>query len=267
MTNGNDSARKRATDNDRGIKEHGANQVHPRVQPTNYRWYPALKNGLERLAALLLLIPAGPIILMAAIAVKLSSKGPAFYTQVRIGKDGKPFTIYKLRTMIHKCESLTGARWCVPGDPRVTRVGTFLRVTHLDELPQLFNVLLGHMGLIGPRPERPEFFPELEEQLPSYRQRLHVRPGVTGLAQIQLPADTDLNSVERKLAYDLYYIQQLSPWMDLKILFGTCFYTFGATFRFLRWLCRLPNESHVRAKMRPFLNRKAQEDRPFRRAA
>ena len=152
--------------------------------------------------------------------MKLTSPGPAFYTQTRVGQGGRPFTIYKLRTMIHNCESLTGPRWCMPGDPRVTPAGWLLRVTHLDELPQLLNVLRGEMSLVGPRPERPEFLPQLERALPAYRQRLVVRPGVTGLAQVKLPADTDLDSVRRKLAHDLYYIERLESLARLALAGG-----------------------------------------------
>src|SRR5262249_47367345 len=150
---------------------------------------------LDFVAALLLAIPAAPVVALIALVVKLTSRGPAFYTQPRVGQNGRLFWIIKVRTMVDKCESLTGPRWSMPGDPRVTRVGWFLRVTHLDELPQLLNVLCGHMSLIGPRPERPEFVPELERELPAYRQRLLVRPGVTGLAQVQQGSDTDLDSV------------------------------------------------------------------------
>ena len=139
--------------------------------------------------------------------------------------------------MIHNCESLTGPRWSMPGDPRITPVGWFLRRTHLDELPQLLNVLRGEMSLIGPRPERPEFVPELERELPGYTQRLAVRPGVTGLAQVQLPPDTDLDSVRRKLAHDLYYIRHVSPWLDLRLLVCTAFYALGVPFAHRRAGC------------------------------
>src|SRR3954471_12705663 len=155
--------------------------------PARRGWlYPACKRAVEFTAALALLALTAPLLLLAALLIKLTSRGPAFYTQTRVGLGGRPFTIYKLRTMIHKAESLTGPRWSLPGDPRVTRFGQFLRLTHLDELPQLWNVLRGDMSLIGPRPERPEFVPELEQALPGYRKRLAVRPGVTGLAQVQL---------------------------------------------------------------------------------
>ena len=106
---------------------------------------------------------------------------------MRLGKNGRPFRLHKIRTMRHDCEKATGPRWAVPGDPRITPLGRFLRQTHLDELPQLWNVLRGEMSLVGPRPERPEFVPDLEQAIPHYRDRLLVRPGVTGLAQVQLP--------------------------------------------------------------------------------
>lgn len=235
------------------------------IKPMRYRWYPAVKNFFDRLTALVLLAVTGPLIVLAALLIKLTTRGPAFYTQTRLGRNGRPFTIYKMRTMIHKAEALTGPRWSLPGDPRVTRIGAFLRATHLDELPQLLNVLKGDMSLIGPRPERPEFLPELEEEMPGYRNRLCVRPGVTGLAQIQLPADSDVQSVRRKLAYDLYYIRFMSPWLDLRLLFCTFFYAIGVSYRTIgRWF-RIPRIERVEHVMRDQLYN--QDDRPLRRTA
>ncbi len=213
--------------------------------PRRYGWYSPVKRVFDVVAAVVIGVFAVPVIAAAALIVKLTSRGPAFYTQRRLGLNGKPFAIYKIRTMIDKCESLTGPRWSIPGDPRVTRFGWFLRVTHFDELPQLLNVLRGDMSLIGPRPERPEFLPELEKALPTYRRRLAVRPGVTGLAQVQLPADTDIGSVRRKLGYDLYYIENLSPWMDVRLLFGTLFYAAGIPFQTLGRLLGLPDVETV----------------------
>jgi lipopolysaccharide/colanic/teichoic acid biosynthesis glycosyltransferase len=215
------------TNRPRGRREAETTPQRPPVLGPRHAWYLPCKIAVEFTAALALLVLTAPVVVLAAVLVRLTSRGPAFYTQVRVGHHGRLFTIYKLRTMIHKCESLTGPRWAIPGDPRVTRVGHFLRCTHLDELPQLLNVLRGDMSLIGPRPERPEFFPELERALPAYRDRLVVRPGVTGLAQVLLPADTDLGSVRRKLAYDLHYIERLSPLLDLRILFCTALYAVG----------------------------------------
>jgi lipopolysaccharide/colanic/teichoic acid biosynthesis glycosyltransferase len=203
--------------------------------------YAAIKAAIEFAAALVLVVLAAPIIAVAAVLIKLTSHGPAFYTQARVGKNGRPFTIYKLRTMIHDCESLTGPRWAIRGDPRVTPVGQFLRASHLDELPQLLNVLLGNMGLIGPRPERPEFVRQLEQVVPGYRQRLAVRPGVTGLAQVQLGADTDVASVRRKVLHDCWYIEHLGPWMDLRLLLATGLYVLGNPLGLTRRLRLVPS--------------------------
>jgi lipopolysaccharide/colanic/teichoic acid biosynthesis glycosyltransferase len=207
--------------------------------------YLLVRTVADRLVALVLLVAAAPVIAVAALLVKLTSRGPAFYSQTRLGLGGRLFTIYKIRTMIHNCESLTGPRWSIPGDPRVTRLGRILRASHLDELPQLVNVVRGDMNLIGPRPERPEFLADLQRELPHYTNRLAIRPGVTGLAQIQLPADTDLDSVRRKLAYDLYYIHEVGPWLDLRILVCTAFYAIGIPYNALRELFRIPDSEMV----------------------
>src|SRR5262249_19201355 len=148
----------------------------------------------------------------------LTSRGPVFYSQTRLGKDGKPFVIQKLRTMVNNCEALTGARWATPGDPRVIPVGRLLRELHLDELPQLWNVLRGEMSMVGPRPERRGLVRTRERAPPHYRERLGVGPGTPGMAQVHLPADTDLASVRRKLAFDLYYVRHQNPWLDLKLI-------------------------------------------------
>ena len=163
------------------------------------RLYLPLRRVLDFSFALVLTLFAIPIVLLAALIVKLTSRGPAFYTQTRTGKDGKPFTIYKLRSMIDKCESLTGPRWTIPGDPRVTPIGWFLRRSHIDELPQLLNVLQGEMSLIGPRPERPEFVRELEQsdrrlRDSPHRFAGHYRPGAGAVRP-----DSDVESVRRKL--------------------------------------------------------------------
>jgi lipopolysaccharide/colanic/teichoic acid biosynthesis glycosyltransferase len=219
------------------------------VRPLRHAWYPACKAAADVLFGALLSVAALPVIAACAAVVKLTSPGPAFYTQTRVGRGGRTFTIYKLRSMVHNCESLTGPRWSLPGDPRVTRFGWFLRVSHLDELPQLLNVLRGEMALVGPRPERPEFLPELERELPAYRQRLGVRPGVTGFAQVQLPPDTDVDSVRRKLAYDLYYIERLGPWLDLRLLLATPLYAAGVAFPTLRRLFGFADRAAVERAM------------------
>jgi lipopolysaccharide/colanic/teichoic acid biosynthesis glycosyltransferase len=229
--------------------------VPPRVPPVTLAplgIYGVCKRAGDVTCALVLLVLTAPLLLVAMLLVKLTSRGPALYTQTRVARGGRPFTIYKLRTMIHKCESLTGARWSVPGDPRVTPVGRFLRRTHLDELPQLWNVLRGDMSLVGPRPERPEFVPQLEQAIPSYRERLAVRPGVTGLAQVQLPPDTDLESVRVKLAYDLYYARNIGFWLDLRLALATACKMIGLPFRVLRRLFRLPARDTIENAYRGF---------------
>jgi lipopolysaccharide/colanic/teichoic acid biosynthesis glycosyltransferase len=192
---------------------------------------------LEYCFALVLFAAALPVMALAALVVKLTSRGPAFYSQTRIGRNGRPYLIYKLRSMRHDCEKLSGPCWSTAGDPRITRVGRVLRLTHIDELPQLWNVLRGEMSLVGPRPERPEFIPQLAEAVPLYRSRLLVRPGVTGLAQVQLPADTDLESVRKKIAYDLYYVQNGSLWLDLRVVLATGLHVLGVPYASIgRWL-------------------------------
>lgn len=169
----------------------------------------------------LLLVPAAPLVAAAWLLVRLSSSGPGVYTQTRVGRGGRAFTLYKLRTMIHDCEGLTGPRWSVPGDPRITPVGRLLRDLHLDELPQLLNVLKGDMSLIGPRPERPEIVADLREAVPGYDRRLAVRPGITGFSQIHLPPDTDVQSVRRKLVFDRFYLRHRSARLGLFVLAAT----------------------------------------------
>jgi lipopolysaccharide/colanic/teichoic acid biosynthesis glycosyltransferase len=191
-----------------------------------------------------------PLILVMIALVKLTSRGPAFYAQVRSGRGGRPFRLYKIRTMLPDCEARTGPQWPSPGDPRVTPLGRFLRRTHLDELPQLWNVLRGEMSLIGPRPERPEFVVELEKVVPRYRDRLLVRPGITGLAQVQLPADTDVESVRRKVACDLYYLRHLGLGLDLRILVATAFGLTGVPFAVSRALLRIPGGEPVQSAYR-----------------
>ena len=190
-------------------------------------WYTGCKRVADVLVALVILFLASPILLLATLAVTLTSRGPVFYSQTRVGRGGKPFTIYKIRSMYHDCEKVSGVVWSAgKADSRVMPIGRFLRRTHLDELPQLLIVLRGDMSMVGPRPERPEFVPSLELAILHYRERLLVLPGVTGLAQINLGADTDLGSVERKLAMDLYFIKYLSFWFDMKVLIGTFFHVF-----------------------------------------
>jgi lipopolysaccharide/colanic/teichoic acid biosynthesis glycosyltransferase len=188
----------------------------------------AVKTTVDWLVALSLIVLTAPFVAIFATLVKLTSHGPAFYCQTRLGKGGRLYRIFKIRTMAHECEAATGPVWAAKDDPRITRVGKFLRDTHLDEIPQLWNVLRGEMSLIGPRPERPELAAPIERLLPGYRHRLLVRPGVTGLAQMRLPADSDLDGVRKKLAHDLYYVREVSLVLDLRIGLSTAFYFLAA---------------------------------------
>ncbi|WP_169979035.1 sugar transferase [Tautonia rosea] len=213
------------------------------IQVPSAGWYQVFRRLLDVVLTLLLLIPAIPIMLVAMLGVRLTSRGPVIYTQTRLGQGGRPFTIYKIRTMYDRCEDETGPRWSdVRGDVRVTPIGVYLRKLKIDELPQIWNVFRGEMSLVGPRPERPEIVATLEEVIPHYGQRLLVRPGLTGLAQVQLPPDTDLESVRRKLACDLYYIQHVSLAMDLGILLGTANYLAGVPFWVSKTLLRVPSQ-------------------------
>jgi lipopolysaccharide/colanic/teichoic acid biosynthesis glycosyltransferase len=214
--------------------------VRPDARLVSASRYLAFKPMAEFLFALILLILAAPVIVLTAVLVRLTSRGAAFYSQVRLGKNSRPFLIYKIRTMRQDAERQSGACWSTKGDPRVTALGRILRKTHLDELPQLWNVLRGDMSLVGPRPERPEFVPTLEKAIPGYRDRLLVKPGVTGLAQVRLDADTDLESVRRKLKYDIYYVRHLNLWMDLRLIVCTAFHMAGVRYSVLGKVFVLP---------------------------
>src|SRR6478752_1787103 len=187
----------------------------------------AVKRAFDYSLAAVLLVLTAPVVTMCAILVRLTSRGPAFYSQERVGQFGRVFTIYKLRTMYHQCERLTGPKWSVPGDPRVTPVGRVLRAIHVDELPQLVNVLRGQMSLIGPRPERPEIAAQLARSIPDYNARSAVLPGITGHAQVHLPPDTSVADVRDKVRLDRYYLGRLSVWFDLVTLLRTGLKVFG----------------------------------------
>ena len=202
-----------------------------------------VKVAIESLLAFVMLVVASPIILLAMFLVRISSRGPVFYTQRRVGRDGRCFSIYKLRTMRVDSEADGRPRWCVPGDTRVTLVGHFLRLSHLDELPQLVNILQGNMALIGPRPERPEIVARLERVFPDYRRRLVARPGLTGLAQVLQAPDTDLSSVQRKLHFDLHYLDHWSGWLDLRILLATVLRVLAVPTSQIALLFQIPDAS------------------------
>jgi sugar transferase (PEP-CTERM system associated) len=179
------------------------------------------KRTLDLVVAALGLIVLSPIMAIVALAIRVTSPGPAVYHQQRVGKDGRLFTIHKFRSMRVDAEALTGAVWASIGDPRVTPVGRFLRRARLDELPQLWNVLRGHMSFVGPRPERPEFVDDLASQIPFYGQRHAVWPGVTGWAQVRHRYGNTVEDSLEKLQYDLFYIKHLSIAFDLFVIVET----------------------------------------------
>ncbi|MGB0597085.1 MAG: sugar transferase [Rubripirellula sp.] len=179
------------------------------------------KYYFDRMVGIGLLVFTAPVTIVLCCLIKLSSRGPGFYRQTRVGLDGKEFDIVKLRTMIVDSEPGGQAVWCVQRDPRITRFGRILRKTHLDELPQLWNVAKGEMSLVGPRPERPEICEELAGKIAHYYDRNAVKPGVTGLAQINLPPDESFADVERKQILDLRYIDEAGLWLEVRILAAT----------------------------------------------
>ena len=171
--------------------------------------------------ALIVFVVALPVMLLVALAVKLTSRGPILFRQQRVGLNGKIFTLLKFRSMIEDAEAKTGAVWAQRNDPRVTPIGKYLRKLRLDELPQLINVLRGEMSIVGPRPERPEFVDVLSHIIAFYPQRHSVRPGITGWAQVNYKYGNTTEDTVIKLEYDLYYIKNLSPALDFYIIFQT----------------------------------------------
>jgi lipopolysaccharide/colanic/teichoic acid biosynthesis glycosyltransferase len=232
-----------------------APEERPTLFPRRCRYGP-VKRAFDVVFALVFLAATGPLILLLAALVKLTSRGPAFYTQIRLGLGGRPFTVHKLRTMYDQCECFSGPQWATPGDPRITKLGRVLRKTHLDELPQLWDIFFGKMSLVGPRPERAEFVPQLERAIPFYRARLSIRPGLTGFAQVQLPPDSDLASVGRKLSYDLYYVQHFSLWLDILIVLSTVFHVVGLPGRLSQDFFDLPSWETVERKYQELIVQK-----------
>jgi sugar transferase (PEP-CTERM system associated) len=186
---------------------------------TRKRWI--LRRFVSCLLALMLSILTLPLIPIICLLIKLTSKGRVLYSQKRVGLRGHVFNCYKFRTMVPHAEADTGATWASDKDPRITRVGRFLRRSRLDEIPQLWNVLRGDMQFVGPRPERPEFVEKLNEQIPYYNLRHAVRPGITGWAQIMYGYGASVEEAKEKLSYDLYYIRNVSITLDLLIAFYT----------------------------------------------
>jgi len=181
----------------------------------------ATKRVLDIACALFGLILAAPLLLITTVLVKLTSPGPALYHQKRVGLHGREFTVHKFRSMRNDAEAGTGAVWATASDARVTTVGKFIRRTRLDEIPQLWNVLIGDMSMVGPRPERPEFVGKLTEQIPFYGLRHSVRPGVTGWAQVRYTYGASVEDAMEKLQFDLFYIKHMSLAFDVFVLLST----------------------------------------------
>jgi exopolysaccharide biosynthesis polyprenyl glycosylphosphotransferase len=195
------------------------------------RTYNIAKRTMDIAIAFVALIILSPLCVLVALVIKLTSNGPIFYTQLRCGKDGKPFNIYKFRTMRVDAEKETGPVWAKLKDNRITPIGGFLRKSRIDEIPQFINVLHGDMSVIGPRPERPVFIEQLKTQVTDYSKRLAVKPGITGLAQVSHRYDENIADVRKKVKYDMLYIKKMCFWTDVRIIgrtFGVILTGFGA---------------------------------------
>jgi len=195
------------------IEENSEYEVKVKHKPV----YDFISRVIDIYLSFLTLVLCSPILLLVAIAIKIEDRGPIFYTQKRLGKDGKIFTIYKMRSMRVDAEK-SGAQWAQSDDDRITRVGKVIRKTRIDEIPQLLNIYTGDMKIIGPRPERPELAEEFYEELPEFANRLVIDPGLTGLAQVK--GGYDLTPAE-KLVLDMEYVEKRGLWLDLKIVFKT----------------------------------------------
>ena len=183
-----------------------------------------LKRAVDFVGALVAIVLFSPVMIGAAIAIKVSSEGPIIFKQERIGLHNKPFRMYKFRSMVQQTDEEEKKGWTVKNDSRVTKVGAFLRKTSLDELPQLFNILKGDMSLVGPRPERPQFVEQYKEEIPRYMIKHQVRPGMTGWAQVK--GYRGDSSIRKRIECDIYYIENWTLGMDIKILFMTVFVGF-----------------------------------------
>ncbi len=193
-------------------------EIMPQMMPA---WEWRIKRLMDIVVSLIVLIGFLPLWVLVAILIKLESPGPVFFRQKRVGKNGKIFTVYKFRSMVHRAEKMTGPVWAGENDPRVTVWGRIMRKLRIDEIPQFYNVLINDMSLVGPRPERPYFVDKLKREIPLYTRRLRMKPGITGWAQVKAGYDVTVDSVRKKLEYDLFYIENVSLRMDLKILLNT----------------------------------------------
>lgn len=190
------------------------------LQGGEKKFFDKIKRIIDLCLSFALILATLPFWPLIALAIKLEDGGPIFYRQERVGKDNRKFILYKFRSMVEEAEK-EGPRWAQIKDERITKVGKFLRNTHLDEIPQLFNVLKGELSLVGPRPERPEFVEQLEKEIPHYRLRHLIRPGITGWAQIKFRYGRSISDSVEKFQYDLYYIKNRSLFLDLRILLKT----------------------------------------------
>lgn len=194
------------------------------VSPTPLAYHERfLKRSLDVIVSLVVLVLSIPLMLIISVLIKLTSEGPVIYSQKRVGRNGRNFTMYKFRTMVNDAEAKSGPTWASDNDPRITKTGYWLRKLRLDELPQFLNVLKGDMSLVGPRPERPHFVEKFQQQIPLYTRRLRVKPGITGWAQVKWKYDSSLDDVIEKTKYDLFYVENMSLRMDFKILINTIF--------------------------------------------
>jgi exopolysaccharide biosynthesis polyprenyl glycosylphosphotransferase len=204
--------------------EHARSNIHvvfPVDRPLGYRFYLALRRLFDVLLGVVGCLLTFFMVPVVWVVNRFTDPGDVFYQQERVGKGGKPFQVVKFRSMVMNAEEDTGAIWADKNDPRVTPMGKLLRRTRLDELPQFWNVLKGEMSVIGPRPERPEFISQLDEQIPFYRARHAVKPGITGWAQIKYRYGASVEDALIKLQYDLYYIKHMGPFLDLQIIIRT----------------------------------------------
>lgn len=218
----------------RASRKAAINAAHPIYFP--------IKHCCERVFGACLLVIVSPLILVLVGIVRLTSKGPGIYRQERVGLGRTTFDVFKLRTMYQDAEADGQAKWSQKGDPRITPIGRFLRKTHLDELPQLWNVVAGDMSLTGPRPERPSICEKLQQHIRGYYDRTNVKPGITGLAQINLEPDCTIDDVRRKQCLDLHYIETANAWLDLRMVMATVLRMVGIRGSVVtRWmgLCRM----------------------------
>jgi exopolysaccharide biosynthesis polyprenyl glycosylphosphotransferase len=185
------------------------------------QWEAQIKRLIDIAVSMLVLILGAPVWLVLAAVIRATSPGPAIYNQERVGRNGKIFVMHKFRSMRQDAETNSGPQWALKKDPRITPVGRFIRKTRLDEIPQFINVLAGHMSLVGPRPERQFFVDQLKDEIPWYIRRLKMKPGITGWAQIKHKYDSSIEDVKQKVMYDLYYFENMSLALDLKIIVRT----------------------------------------------